>query len=51
MVYYKRNLSETEEKTITHFMYYFDNKKCFVLIGEYVIVELSNENSGNMEKL
>ena len=51
MVYYKRNLSETEEKTINHFRYYFDNKKCFALIGEYVIVELSDENSGNMEKL
>ena len=48
MVYYKRNFSETEEKTINHFRYYFDNKKCFALIGEYVSDELSNENSGNI---
>ena len=47
----KRNLSETEEKTIEHFRYYFDNEKSFALIGEYVVVELSDENSGNMEKL
>ena len=47
----KRNLSETEEKTIKHFRYYFDNEKSFALIGEYVVVELSDENSGNMEKL
>lgn len=47
----KRNLSETEEKTIKHFRYYFDNKKSFALIGEYVVVELSDENSGNIEKL
>lgn len=47
----KRNLSETEKKTIKHFRYYFDNKKNFALIGEYVVVELSDENSGNMEKL
>ena len=47
----KRNLSKTEEKTIEHFRYYFDNKKSFALIGEYVVVELSDENFGNMEKL
>lgn len=47
----KRNLSETEEKTIKHFRYYFDNKKRFALIGEYVVVELSNDNFGNIEKL
>lgn len=47
----KRKLSETEEKTINHFRYYFDNRKNFALIGEYVVVELSDENSGNMEKL
>ena len=47
----KRNLSATEEKTIEHFRYYFDNKKSFALIGEYVVVELSDENFGNMEKL
>lgn len=47
----KRKLSETEEKTINHFRYYFDNRRSFALIGEYVVVELSDENSGNMEKL
>ena len=47
----QRNLNETEEKTIKHFRYYFDGKKCFALIGDYVVVELSNENSGNLEKL
>ena len=47
----KTKLSETEEKTIEHFKYYFDNKKSFALIGEYVVVELSEENSGNKEKL
>lgn len=47
----KRNLSETEEKTIKHFNYYYDNKTNFALIGEYVIVELSDENFGNIEKL
>ncbi len=47
----QRNLSETEEKTISHFRYYFDNKKCFALIGDYVIAELSGEHSGNPEKL
>lgn len=47
----KRNLSKTEEETIKHFRYYYDNKKSFALIGEYVVVVLSDENSGNMEKL
>ncbi len=51
MVLPKRNLSETEKETIKHFKYYFDNKKCFALIGEYVVVVLSDENSGDMEKL
>lgn len=51
MVYNKRNLTEVEEKTIQHFRYYFDNKGSFALIGEYVIVGLSNENSHNIEKL
>ena len=47
----KKNLSETEEKTINHFRYYFNNKKSFALIGEYVVIELSDENSGDIEKL
>ena len=47
----QRNLSETEEKTLKHFRYYFDNRKCFALIGDYVVAELSDENSGNPEKL
>jgi len=48
---YKRNISETEEKTIEHFRYYFDNKRNFALIGEYVVAVLSDENSGSIEKL
>lgn len=47
----QRSLSETEEKTIEHFRYYYDNRKCFALIGEYVIAALSNENSASLEKL
>lgn len=47
----QRNLSETEEKTMNHFRYYFNNKKCFALIGDYVIVALSDEHSNNLEKL
>lgn len=47
----QRNLSETEEKTMNHFRYYFNNKKCFALIGDYVIVALSDEHSNNPEKL
>ena len=35
----QRALSETEEKTIAHFRYYNDNKKCFALIGSYVVVD------------
>lgn len=41
----QRALSETEEKTIAHFRYYNDNKKCFALIGSYVVVILSDEYS------
>lgn len=44
-------LSEVEKRTIEHFRYYFDNKGCFALIGEYVAVGLSISNSGNMEIL
>ncbi len=47
----QRALSETEEKTIEHFRYYYDNRKCFALIGDYVIAALSNENSASLEKL
>lgn len=47
----RKNLSEAEEKTIEHFRYYYDDKRSFALIGEYVIVALSHENAGNMEKL
>ncbi len=47
----QRELSEIEEKTIQHFRYYFDNKRCFALIGDYVIAALSDENSTHLEKL
>lgn len=47
----QRNLSETEERTINHFRYYFDNRKCFALIGDHAVIELSDENSGSPEKL
>jgi len=47
----ERNLSEIEERTIEHFMYYFDDKRCFALIGEYVIAALSDENCNNLENL
>ena len=47
----KRNLSEIEEKTLEHFRYYYDNRKCFALIGDYVVATLSDENSRSLEKL
>ncbi len=47
----QRNLSEIEEKTIKHFRYYYDNKECFALIGDYVVVRLSDDHSDNLEKL
>lgn len=47
----KRTLSEAEQKTIDHFRYYFDNKRSFALIGSYVVAALSEENSGDLEKL
>lgn len=47
----QRELSEIEEKTINHFRYYYDNKKCFALIGDYVIVTLSDDNSANLNRL
>ena len=40
----QRNLSETEEKTLKYFRYYYDNRKCFALIGDYVVAKLSDEN-------
>lgn len=47
----QRNLSEIEEKTIEHFRYYYDNRKCFALIGDYVAAILSDDNSAKLEKL
>lgn len=47
----QRDLTETEENTLKHFRYYYDNRKCFALIGDYVVAVLSDENSGNLEKL
>lgn len=47
----QRNLSEIEEKTIEHFRYYYNNKRCFALIGDYVVAVLSDDNSANLEKL
>lgn len=47
----QRILSETEEKTVEHFRYYYDNKKCFALIGDYVVAVLSDDNSADLEKL
>lgn len=47
----QRNLSETEEKTMEHFRYYYDNKKCFALIGDHVVAVLSDDNSASLEKL
>jgi len=37
--------------TINHFRYYSDNKKCFALIGDYVVAVLSDEHANNLEKL
>ncbi len=47
----QRDLTETETKTIQHFQYYYDSKKCFALIGDYVVAVLSDDNSGSLEKL
>ncbi len=46
-----RNLSEIEKGTIEHFKYYFNNKRCFALLGDYVIAGLSDENSNNLDEL
>ena len=47
----ERELNEIEEKTIKHFRYYYDEKKSFALIGEYVVAVLSDDYSGNLEHL
>ena len=47
----QRNLTETEEKNIAHFRYYYDSKRSFALIGDHVVVGLSEENAGDLEKL
>ena len=56
----QRNLTETEEKTIAHFRYYFDDRTCFALIGDYAIAlldpsrdpeQLAREASGHMAQL
>lgn len=47
----QRNLTEVEENTISQFRYYYDNRKCFALIGEHVVVTLLDENSGSLEKM
>ncbi len=47
----QRTLSETEEKTIEHFQYYFNNKKSFALIGSDVVAVLPDEHSDNLEEL
>ncbi len=47
----QRELSETEEKTIQHFRYYYDNKKCFAVIGDYVVAVLSDEYANQPENL
>lgn len=49
--YVQRELTETEKLTISHFRYYYDNRRCFALIGDYVIAALSAEYSGNPEML
>lgn len=47
----QRDLSEAEKNTISHFRYYYDNRRCFALIGDNVVATLSDENSGSLEKL
>lgn len=46
-----RELTETELKTIAHFRYYYDEKKCFALIGDYAAAVLSDDHAGSLEKL
>ena len=47
----QRELSKTEKQTIAHFCYYFDDKACFALLGDYTIVALSAENACDLELL
>ena len=49
--YVQRELTETEEHTIRHFRYYYNNRRCFALIGDHVIAALSDEYSGSPEQL
>ncbi|MCI8602214.1 MAG: hypothetical protein HFE45_11620 [Oscillospiraceae bacterium] len=46
-----RELTETELQTIAHFRYYYDQKKCFALIGGYAAAVLSDDRAGSLEKL
>ena len=48
---FQRELSKTEKQTIAHFCYYFDDKACFALLGDYTIVALSAENACDLELL
>ena len=41
----QRKLSLTQEKTLKHFEYYYNNREYFALIGDYVVAALSDENS------
>lgn len=47
----QRPLTKAEEKTIAHFRYYYDQKRCFALLAEGVAAVLSDEYSGDPEKL
>ena len=44
-------LTEAQENTIRRFRYYYDCKKCFALVGDYAVAVLSDEFSGQAEKL
>lgn len=46
-----KELSEAEKRTIEHFRYYFDERRCFALIGEQVVVELAEEHAGSLPEL
>ena len=50
-IYKASELSKTQEKTIARFRYYYDNRRCFALIGDYVVAVLSDSRSHNLEKL
>lgn len=47
----EKALTEAQENTIRRFRYYYDCKKCFALIGDYAVAVLSDEFSGQTEKL